>query len=61
MDGGYGVECLCQGEGYRGRVVGRGEGVLVVRGTWEVVWEEKPWEMAGMVLAGTGLQYKVVR
>ncbi|GKD42973.1 hypothetical protein Tco_1267618 [Tanacetum coccineum] len=22
--------------------------------TWEVVWEEKPWEMAGKVLAGTG-------
>ncbi|GKA66446.1 hypothetical protein Tco_0766254 [Tanacetum coccineum] len=37
--------------------VGEGEGELGigVEGTWEVVWEEKPWGMGGLGFGGNGL------
>ncbi|GKF71561.1 hypothetical protein Tco_0207675 [Tanacetum coccineum] len=47
------VECFARGEGYR--VIGLWERVRVsCEGTWEVVWQEKPWERAGMDLAVNG-------
>ncbi|GKC50077.1 hypothetical protein Tco_1072822, partial [Tanacetum coccineum] len=51
MDGGYGVECLCQGEGYRG--IGmwgkvRGELGEYLGGGLGV----KPWGRGGLGLAG---------
>ncbi|GKG30788.1 hypothetical protein Tco_0423276, partial [Tanacetum coccineum] len=54
MDGVYGVECLCQGEGYRGTRLWEGEGVSC-RGTLGGGLGLKQWGSGGLGFGGNGL------